>query len=108
VFAHVQSLPEPGLAIIAMGKRDISVDPDLPIPLQLHRPGEPPRSRAGCSVRNVMDQHAMMMIPGGPDLRIGDIVSFGASHPCLTFDKWRRVLRVDDDLRVLEVMPTFF
>jgi D-serine deaminase-like pyridoxal phosphate-dependent protein len=108
VFAHVQSLPEPGLAIIAMGKRDISVDPDLPIPLQLHRPGEPARSLAGCSVRKVMDQHAMMMIPGGPDLRIGDIVSFGASHPCLTFDKWRRVLRVDDDLRVLEVMPTFF
>jgi D-serine deaminase-like pyridoxal phosphate-dependent protein len=108
VFAHVQSLPEPGLAIIAMGKRDISVDPDLPIPLQLHRPDEPARPLAGCRVRKVMDQHAMMMTPGHPDLRIGDIVSFGASHPCLTFDKWRRVLRVDDGFRVLEAMPTFF
>ena len=108
VFAHVQSLPEPGLAVVAMGKRDISVDPDLPIPLQLHRPGEPARPLTGCSVRKVMDQHTMMVIPEHTDLRIGDIVSFGASHPCLTFDKWRQVLRVDDDLNVLEVMPTFF
>ncbi|TAM92765.1 MAG: amino acid deaminase, partial [Rhodanobacteraceae bacterium] len=108
VFAHVQSLPEPGLAVVAMGKRDISCDPDLPIPLQLHRPGEPARPLTGCSVRKVMDQHAMMVIPEGIDIHIGDIVSFGASHPCLTFDKWRQVLLVDDGLRVLETMPTFF
>ena len=108
VFAHVQSLPEPGMAVVAMGKRDISVDPDLPIPLQLHRPGEPPQPLTGCSVRKVMDQHAMLVIPERADIRIGDIVSFGASHPCLTFDKWRQVLLVDDDLHVLEVMPTFF
>lgn len=108
VFALVQSLPEPGLAVVAMGKRDISVDPDLPIPLQLHRPGEPARPLAGCHVRKVMDQHAMMVIPEDADIRIGDVVSFGASHPCLTFDKWRQVLRIDDDLQVLEVMPTFF
>ena len=108
VFAHVQSLPEPGLAVVTLGKRDISVDPDLPIPLQRHRAGEPAWPLAGCSVRKVMDQHAMMVIPDDLDLRIGDIVSFGASHPCLTFDKWRQVLLVDDDLHVLETMPTFF
>ena len=108
VFAHVQSLPESRLAVVAMGKRDISVDPDLPIPLQLHRTGEPARPLTACHVRKVMDQHAMMVSPERADIRIGDIVSFGASHPCLTFDKWRRVLRVDDALRVLEVMPTFF
>jgi D-serine deaminase-like pyridoxal phosphate-dependent protein len=108
VFAHVQSLPEPGLAVVAMGKRDISVDPDLPIPLHLHRSGQPAQPLTGCSVRKVMDQHAMMVIPDDVDLRIGDIVSFGASHPCLTFDKWRQVLLVDDELQVLETMPTFF
>lgn len=107
VFAHVQSLPEPGLAVIALGKRDISCDPDLPIPLQRHRPGEPTQPLHG-SVRKVMDQHTMLAIPAEADLRIGDVVSFGASHPCLTFDKWRQVLVVDDDLRVLEAMPTFF
>ena len=108
VFAHVQSLPEPGLAIVALGKRDISVDPDLPIPLQLHRLGEPARPLTGGSVRKVMDQHTMMVIPEGTDIHIGDIVSFGASHPCLTFDKWRQVLLVDDRLQVIEVMPTWF
>lgn len=108
VFAHVQSLPEPGMAVVAMGKRDISCDPDLPIPLQLHRPGEPARPLTGCSVRKVMDQHTMMVIPEGTDIHIGDIVSFGASHPCLTFDKWRQVLLVDDRLQVIEVMPTWF
>ena len=108
VFAHVQSLPEPGLAVIAMGKRDISCDPDLPIPLQRHRPGEPAHPLRQCTVRKVMDQHTMLVIPGDTELRVGDIVSFGASHPCLTFDKWRQVLRVDDELRVLEAMPTFF
>jgi D-serine deaminase-like pyridoxal phosphate-dependent protein len=108
VFAYVQSLPEPGMAVVAMGKRDISVDPDLPIPLHLHRSGQPAQPLTGCSVRKVMDQHAMMVIPDDVDLRIGDIVSFGASHPCLTFDKWRQVLLVDDELQVLETMPTFF
>ncbi|MGH8191177.1 MAG: amino acid deaminase [Rhodanobacteraceae bacterium] len=108
VFAHVQSLPEPGLTVIAMGKRDISCDPDLPIPLQVHRPGEPTRALPDCAVRRIMDQHLMMAIPAASDLRVGDVVSFGASHPCLTFDKWRQVLRVDDALQVLEAMPTFF
>ncbi|WP_225562909.1 amino acid deaminase [Rhodanobacter sp. DHG33] len=108
VFAHVQSLPEPGQAVIAMGKRDISCDPDLPIPLQRHRTGEPAQPLRHCAVRKVMDQHTMLVIPDGLDLRIGDILSFGASHPCLTFDKWRQILRVDDELRVLEAMPTFF
>jgi D-serine deaminase-like pyridoxal phosphate-dependent protein len=108
VFAHVQSLPEPGLAVVAMGKRDISVDPDLPIPLQLHRPGQPARPLTGCSVRKVMDQHVKLVSPDDLTFHIGDILSFGASHPCLTFDKWRQVLLVDRGLHVLETMPTFF
>lgn len=108
VFAQVQSLPEPGLAIVAMGKRDISCDPDLPIPLHRHRPGEAASPLPGCTVHDTMDQHTIMEVPHDADLRIGDVLSFGASHPCLTFDKWRQVLLVDDQLRVREVMPTFF
>jgi D-serine dehydratase len=63
VLAYVQSLPEPAMAVVAMGKRDISCDPDLPIPLQLHRMGEPARPLQGCTVRKVMDQHAMLAMP---------------------------------------------
>jgi D-serine dehydratase len=36
VWSMVQSLPEPGLAILTMGKRDASYDVELPIPLVHH------------------------------------------------------------------------
>lgn len=108
VFAQIQSLPEPGLAVVAMGKRDIACDPDLPIPLECHHPGRPPRPLSDVRVRHVMDQHTMLEIPHDSGLAVGDVLSFGTSHPCLTFDKWRRVLLVDADLDVREVMPTFF
>ena len=32
VWAHVQSLPEPGFAVIALGKRDVAYDAGLPVP----------------------------------------------------------------------------
>lgn len=38
VWSMVQSRPEPGLAILTMGKRDASYDVDLPVPLYAHRP----------------------------------------------------------------------
>jgi D-serine deaminase-like pyridoxal phosphate-dependent protein len=48
----VQSRPEPTLAILTMGKRDVSYDVDLPIPLSYHRPGPgaPHPLPAGCSI----------------------------------------------------------
>jgi len=116
VFAQVQSLPEPGLAVVAMGKRDIGAD-QLPEPLRRYREGgraEQTLSVAGWEVVKLMDQHAFVRLPaaavgnGGDEVRIGDIIAFGASHPCLTFDKWRRVCRVDAALTVIEEMPTCF
>ncbi|WP_072822747.1 amino acid deaminase [Modicisalibacter ilicicola] len=111
VFAQVQSLPEPGLAIVALGKRDIGTD-RMPEPLRRYREG----GRAGealdvtgWEVTRLMDQHAFVRLPrGADDLRIGDIVAFGTSHPCLTFDKWRRLCLVDERLDVKEVMETLF
>lgn len=110
VWAHVQSLPEPGLAVVALGKRDIAFDAGLPIPLHCYRDGA---LAAGvqlgeCEVTAVMDQHAFMRVAPGCELRIGDTLSFGTSHPCLTFDKWRVGLLVDEQLRVIESMPTTF
>ncbi|HET7269249.1 MAG TPA: amino acid deaminase [Oleiagrimonas sp.] len=108
VFAHVQSLPEPGLAVVAMGKRDIAADPDLPIPLTVYRAGQAPRDAAGMTTTKIMDQHTMLELTPGADIEVGDIIAFGASHPCLTFDKWRQVLLVDAQLQVREIMPTYF
>ncbi|MFN2410963.1 MAG: amino acid deaminase [Halomonas sp.] len=111
VFAQVQSLPEPGLAIVALGKRDICHDP-LPIALRRFREGgdaAPPLSAAGWEVTKIMDQHTFVRLPdNAQDVEVGDIIAFGASHPCLTFDKWRQLLLVDDQLNVKERLATFF
>lgn len=111
VWAHVQSLPEPGLAVIAMGKRDVAYDAGLPIPLQRFAPGASQAAGddiSACTVTAVMDQHAFMTVPAGCELQVGDILSFGTSHPCLTFDKWRCGVLVDHQLTVLESFETCF
>ncbi|SDL89610.1 D-serine deaminase, pyridoxal phosphate-dependent [Modicisalibacter muralis] len=111
VFAQVQSLPEPGLAIVALGKRDIGFD-QLPEPLRRYREGGDASDTLtveGWTLTKLMDQHAFIRLPeGADDVQVGDIVAFGASHPCLTFDKWRRVCLVDDGLNVSEVLETAF
>lgn len=40
VWAHIQSMPEPGLIIASQGKRDISFDIRPPIPLLHYRKGQ--------------------------------------------------------------------
>ena len=105
VWAHVQSLPEPGFAVIALGKRDVAFDAGLPLPLKRYREGVLPavgEDISGCKVTAVMDQHAFMSIAAGTQLRVGDIISFGTSHPCLTFDKWRTGCLVDEQFTVIE------
>lgn len=111
VWAHVQSLPEPGFAVIAIGKRDVAYDAGLPVPLLRYRAGVVPAvgdDVSTCTVTAVMDQHAFMTIAPGVQLRVGDIISFGTSHPCLTFDKWRTGCLVDEHLNVIENMETCF
>ncbi|MGN2407955.1 amino acid deaminase [Pseudomonas syringae] len=111
VWGHVQSMPEPGFAVIAMGKRDVAYDAGLPNPLRRYKAGVLPASGddvSGCKVTAVMDQHAFMTVAPDCELKVGDIIAFGTSHPCLTFDKWRSGCLVDDDLRVIEPFSTYF
>lgn len=111
VWAHVQSMPEPGFAVIAMGKRDVAYDAGLPSPLRSYKPGVLPASGvdvSACEVTAVMDQHAFMTVAPGCELKVGDIVAFGSSHPCLTFDKWRSGCLVDENLQVIENFDTCF
>ncbi|RNM04386.1 amino acid deaminase [Dickeya undicola] len=112
VWAHVQSLPEPGCAIVALGKRDVAFDAGLPVPLRVYgisrQSCEPVPLDDGFSVTAMMDQHAFMRIPADHGLQVGDVIAFGASHPCLTFDKWRYVTLVDEQLNVVETLPTYF
>jgi len=111
VFAHVQSLPEPGLAIVALGKRDIGHEPDLPLPQRLYPQGAEhtaPIDIGDWRTTHIMDQHTFLAVPEGAQVAVGDVIAFGTSHPCLTFDKWRRMLLVDERLVVREVMETCF
>jgi len=111
VWAHVQSMPEPGFAVVALGKRDVAYDAGLPNPLLCYRAGVIPATGvdvSACKVTAVMDQHAFMTVAPGCELKIGDIISFGTSHPCLTFDKWRTGCLVDEDLNVIESLTACF
>lgn len=111
VWAYVQSCPEAGKAILTMGKRDVSYDADLPQPEAWHRPGlsgPPQQLSPGHAVTGLNDQHAYMTLPPDSPLKVGDMVAFGISHPCTTFDKWRVIPLVDDDYSVMGAVQTYF
>jgi D-serine dehydratase len=111
VWASVLSCPEPGLALACAGRRDVSFDLGFPVPLQLRRADGTLLDASECEVTRLDDQHAYLRLPGGPDglsPRPGDLVRFGISHPCTTFDKWRVIPVVDDDYHVIDVVHTFF
>ncbi|MGB6241356.1 MAG: amino acid deaminase [Castellaniella sp.] len=91
VWAMVQSVPEPGLALLGCGKRDISFDLSLPQPIRLAPCGATVDAPApdGWSVTALNDHHAYLRFdPAGPAPVVGDRVALGISHPCTTFDKW--------------------
>jgi D-serine dehydratase len=49
-----------------------------------------------------------LTVPVDSPLQVGDMVTFGIGHPCLTFDKWQVLLVVDDDYNVIGAVRTFF
>ncbi|MDO3388603.1 amino acid deaminase [Gilvimarinus sp. SDUM040013] len=110
VWSYVQSLPEEGLAIVALGKRDCAFDAGLPQPSLHFRPGTgvPKPAPSQWQVFHIMDQHAAMKIPPHCDLQVGDILAFSTSHPCLTFDKWRQVHIIDEQYQLLDTIDTCF
>jgi D-serine dehydratase len=111
LWACVQSTPEPGLAIATMGKRDVSFDSGMPVPERWYRPGlhtAPQPLGDAFAVTGLNDQHAFLRMPADSPLRVGDMVAFGISHPCTTFDKWQLLYVIDDDYNVIEGIRTFF
>ena len=110
VWGQVLSRPEPRLALVGIGKRDISFDEGLPVVLAV-------RSRAclgeirplpGCTVDQLNDQHAYLSLPDSSAVAVGDLVCLGISHPCTAHDKWQLVPIVDDDHRVVEIAHSYF
>jgi len=110
VWGAVLSMPEPGLVLLGFGKRDVSYDMELPVPRLVKTAGlEPPRPlRAEASIVALNDQHAFMKVGEEANLKVGDLVGCGISHPCTAFDKWRLIPVVDDGYQVLDAVLTYF
>jgi D-serine dehydratase len=109
LVSYVQSLNDPGVAIVTMGLRDMPCDLGFPIPIRQYRDGRLlDVCGPGWTVVKSNDQHCYMHYPIGSDIAVGDIFSFGVSHPCTAFDKWRLFFRVNDEYNVIDVHETFF
>ena len=114
VLACVQSVPEAGLALLSMGKRDVAYDLDLPLPVwRSDGQGGPPQSVPGhWRIDALNDQHAYLRFdPAAPENQwpqLGETVVSGISHPCTVFDKWRWLPVVDDGYRVVDAVTTWF
>jgi D-serine deaminase-like pyridoxal phosphate-dependent protein len=110
IWSPVLSVPQPGLALLGVGRRDVSFDLDLPQPLW-HRdgplragrePGTPPAygprvpfAPGTATIDALNDQHAFLR--GVDGLRPGDLVGLGISHPCTALDRWRVAAVTRDD-----------
>ena len=108
VFSRVVSRPEPGLALLDAGKRDVPSDLDLPLVLQT----SDGRALPGARVVALNDQHARLELPPELELAVGEVVLLGISHPCTAFDRWRLLPEVeharDREPRVVGFVATVF
>ncbi|WP_167402588.1 alanine racemase [Micromonospora viridifaciens] len=107
IWAPVLSVPEQGLAILLLGRRDVGFDQGLPAPLRHRGPDGALRPIVGAETTELNDQHAFVRLPEGYDVSPGDLLQLGISHPCTTFDKWQ-VLPVVDGEFVVDLIHTFF
>ncbi|CAF0865029.1 unnamed protein product [Rotaria sordida] len=111
IWAYVQSIPETNQAIIGFGNRDAAFDKYYPIPVLHYRsewskPIEIKHDKY--QITKMMDQHAFMTCPSDHNLIVGDIIVFDISHPCLTIDKWRKILLISNNYTVIDILDTYF
>jgi D-serine deaminase-like pyridoxal phosphate-dependent protein len=108
VWAPVLSRPEPEVAVLGAGRRDVSFDAGNPVPLGARSPDGAEHGTEGCAVERLFDQHAVVSVPPESGLAPGDEVRLGISHPCTTMDKWRWLPVVDSRDRVVDAVRTLF
>lgn len=92
VRTMVLSVPEPGLAVLNAGKRELAYDAGPPIVVAgLDSAGEP--LTVGGEVTRLFDHHSIVKLE--TSIEPGTFVDLGVSHPCSLFDRWRDVTAVD-------------
>ncbi|UQX02728.1 amino acid deaminase [Streptomyces sp. RerS4] len=109
LWTQVVSRPSPTQAFVNAGKRDIAYDLGLPEAELVRDPltGEE-RPAAGVRVVKLSDQHAWLETEAEDDVRVGDWVALGMSHPCTIFEKWQLIPVVAADGTVTDYVRTFF
>jgi D-serine deaminase-like pyridoxal phosphate-dependent protein len=116
VWARVISMPEPGLAYLDAGKRDLPYDAGLPEVQLSRRIGADgltvSQPLVGHDLFETNDQHSFVHVPPGSPLLVGDVVRLGLSHPCTAFDKWSLIPVLDDASAaapmVIDFVRTYF
>ncbi|CAM4273586.1 alanine racemase [Nocardia ninae] len=110
-WARTLSRPEPELALLDAGRRDLPFDEGLPVPQRVAGP-EGSALDPAATVSALNDQHTFLRLPAGTELPVGAVVRLGLSHPCTAFDKWRLIPVIDDadapSPRVVDFLHTFF
>jgi D-serine deaminase-like pyridoxal phosphate-dependent protein len=109
LWAQVVSRPSAEQAFVNAGKRDAAYDLDLPeVQVVRSDAGSGERSADGIAVTGLSDQHAWIRTDEGVELRVGDWVGMGLSHPCTSFDKWELIPVVEQDGTVVDYIRTYF
>jgi hypothetical protein len=110
VWGVVLSRPELSRVIVGIGKRDVSTDGMLPIAKKILRRGnvQPQNWLEGTRAVRVDDQHLYLNVDAGDEVAVGDLIGFGISHPCTTFDKWRAIPIANDTYQVVAIANTKF
>ncbi|MEV7155976.1 amino acid deaminase [Streptomyces misionensis] len=108
LWAQVVSRPSATEAFVNAGKRDAAYDLDLPVAQVVRGDDGTERPAAGIEVTALSDQHLWLRTDSGADLRVGDWVGFGLSHPCTVFDKWQLIPVAEADGTVVDYIRTCF
>jgi D-serine deaminase-like pyridoxal phosphate-dependent protein len=108
VWSTVLSRPESERLILDLGRRDVANDAGQPVVIAAVN-----SKGASVAVNNVettrlFDQHAVLSCPGTSELKVGDRVRLGISHPCTTMDKWKWIPVSSNSNRIGDVIRTFF
>lgn len=90
LWGRVISIPEPGLALVDVGKRDLAYDITLPVPRRIHTGDGISREISAARLINTNDQHGYLET-GAESVALGDLIEFAQAHPCTITDKWREV-----------------
>jgi len=116
LWARVISMPEPGLAYLDAGKRDVPYDEGLPEVQLLRRVASDGTVISLPLVDHELfatnDQHSFVCVPAESPLHVGDLVRLGLSHPCTAFDKWSLIPVLDSASAttpiVIDFVRTYF